>query len=1288
MGTATRPLVCRILMSILLLLFMQGSLARPDFDRLRAGSEFLRRRAPVSRLEPLRYNSTFIYSYTHVPHVSSCRRKYKHSGRERASISSNGNPTDLCRLYRYKEYLREEIVTENGPQVIHLKYDVTIAKSTRILDDMKGIQSVKCTNSSLTLTLTPDLNASFMSQEFQLGSVVAGGSEWGCLSSIVGGVPATAMDFTRKVRSVSTDINLHVIVLGTQDTNPFYAFEEQDIDIWSENVVTPDSNLRSKSSSRSQTDLPVSDTSSTRSSRRFFGGVVNTVGSFFGGVVNTVVSTGEAVAATVVAGAQAGYNAVAPAVSGAASAVSEAAKLDVISVDHIFNPRSSILSGEVLLDANSEGTTTRCTASGTSSISLSYLVDVKVSFRFMIRAGTSLLVVPTLFQYESWINEEITFLASAKATVSANYQCSWTKYIVKRFPILAIPPMNIGGISVPLGLYGNLKMEMPVRISGMFEVEVGMEVSRTRKYGSRLSNECTAWACQLVPIDEGTAPSYDPIFDWKGKVVASITPSLEFGLSLECGIALPRNRIGFELYSGLKLYLEATFSYGLGSETLQSLPSSEVDKFWLNPTRETCQKFHEAEVKVEAGLRWTGVRGKLEPFYPEKSLIGEKDVWGPFKLFIACYNSGGTWSACASEGGQCSCPGGIVRFGANGVFAPIKVVIGTTSDCNSNVFGDPIPGTRKSCACSQCAAGQYLYQPVTTATVTCSGGCLCQPSSGTSSGTISDGQGNYGNNAQCTWFIASSGVISLFFSSFNTELDWDFVTIWRCTSKVCFEQLAELSGNSVSESTEFRSSTGYMRVDFESDGDGVRPGFVASWKVASPGPDVECTDCPTNSNSPARLSSVKGTSCTCNAGSTGPNGGPCEPCVAGKYKTLTGTATCTNCGAGTYSSAGSTACMGCGAGTYSAAVGATASWRCSPCPSNSISPVGSSALTSCTCSTGSTGPNGGLCAPCAAGKYKELTGTVTCTPCGAGTYSAAVGATAISKCSACPPNSNSPAGSAAFTSCTCNTGSTGPNGGPCAVSNAACVAGKYKTLTGTATASPSSTCIACPPNSNSPAGSESLTSCTCNAGSTPPVLLWSTRNIVGQFGLESVTLEGAWGAFMNDHAVWPQSRAMNFEVTTTINVPSTSVYELKGNCDNRGMFYVDGNLVMTVVGFSTPTSTQISLTAGQHTLRIVGEDYGGAAGVAFSVGGPCVACVAGKYKTLTGTATCTDCGAGTYSAAVGASTSSTCSACPSNSNSPAGSAALTSCTCNTGSTGPNGGPCATVICVRLCLSCL
>jgi hypothetical protein len=339
---------------------------------------------------------------------------------------------------------------------------------------------------------------------------------------------------------------------------------------------------------------------------------------------------------------------------------------------------------------------------------------------------------------------------------------------------------------------------------------------------------------------------------------------------------------------------------------------------------------------------------------------------------------------------------------------------------------------------------------VTAATVTCSGGCLCQPSTGTSSGTISDGTSDYTNNANCNWLIASSGLISLSFSSFNTESGYDVVTINRCTSSSsCVEQVASLSGSSVSLSTIYTSSTGYMQVVFTSDGSVLRSGFVASWSVPS-------------------------------------------------------------------------------------------------------------------------------------------------------------------------------------------------------------------------------------------------TSCTCNAGWTSPVLFWSTRNLVGAGVLDSVTngalypvtLNYGWGAFMNEHAVWLQSVNINVDVTTAINLPSTSMYELKGNCDNRGMFYIDGNLVMTVEGYSTPTITQMALTAGQHTLRIVGENFGSPAGVAFSVkldGGPlypCAACVAGKYKALTGTSACTDCGAGTYSTAVGSSSSSTCIACPSNSTSPAGSANLTSCTCNAGSTGPNGGPCA------------
>jgi hypothetical protein len=196
-------------------------------------------------------------------------------------------------------------------------------------------------------------------------------------------------------------------------------------------------------------------------------------------------------------------------------------------------------------------------------------------------------------------------------------------------------------------------------------------------------------------------------------------------------------------------------------------------------------------------------------------------------------------------------------------------------------------------------------------------------------------------------------------------------------------------------------------------------------------------------------------------------------------------------------------------------------------------------------------------------------------------------------------------------------------------------------------------------------------------------------------------------------------------LTGTFEVKIAGSYDFWTESDDGSRLWIDSGLVVNNGGLHdiVKINGTVSLTSGFHSILVQfveavggvylkisysGADTGGVekpvvpssappgsvtsctcnAGFSGPDGGPCTACVTGKYKTLTGTATCTDCGAGTYSAAVGASTSSTCSACPSNSNSTAGSAALTSCTCNTGSTGPNGGPCATVICVRLCLSCL
>ena len=237
-----------------------------------------------------------------------------------------------------------------------------------------------------------------------------------------------------------------------------------------------------------------------------------------------------------------------------------------------------------------------------------------------------------------------------------------------------------------------------------------------------------------------------------------------------------------------------------------------------------------------------------------------------------------------------------------------------------------------------------------------------------------------------------------------------------------------------------------------------------------------CVECPTNSNAPAGSSFQ--TSCLCNAGSNGPNGGSCTNCAAGKYKSVVGTTYCTDCGVG----------------TYSASVSATTESTCFACPTNSHAPSGSSSMSACTCNMGHSGPNGGPCAQCIVGKYKPTPGSSPCIDCGGGKYSAAVGQVHESVCSVCPANSNSPAGSGAASKCVCIAGTTGPDGGACLE----CVGGKYKTATGSVNCddcgagkysagsgkTSKSTCLPCRPDSDSPAGSNAASNCSCNGGFT------------------------------------------------------------------------------------------------------------------------------------------------------------------------------------------------------------
>ena len=309
--------------------------------------------------------------------------------------------------------------------------------------------------------------------------------------------------------------------------------------------------------------------------------------------------------------------------------------------------------------------------------------------------------------------------------------------------------------------------------------------------------------------------------------------------------------------------------------------------------------------------------------------------------------------------------------------------------------------------------------------------------------------------------------------------------------------------------------------------------------------------------------------CVCIAGYESLDGNMCSQCVAGKYKNAVGNEICQTCTLNSYSSIGSSRCQcdpgyagtdgstctQCAAGKYKVAPGNT---DCQVCAVNTNSLLAS---TTCTCNTGYTGPNNGICTQCVPGKYKSQVGERNCTSCLPGKYSSLAGAISPDTCSLCPmatyssthgaidvstctdchAYSDSPAGSDTVNNCTCDAGIASAYDGTCTP----CAAGTYKRYAGTGL------CVACPANSDALSGS---IACHCNTGFTD--IYTATANAI---------------------------------------IPSLL------NCT-------------CAVGYT-------------------GID-----------GGNCTSCVAGKYKSVVGYTTCIDCAPGTFSNVTGTSSCTSCAA--------------------------------------------
>jgi len=94
---------------------------------------------------------------------------------------------------------------------------------------------------------------------------------------------------------------------------------------------------------------------------------------------------------------------------------------------------------------------------------------------------------------------------------------------------------------------------------------------------------------------------------------------------------------------------------------------------------------------------------------------------------------------------------------------------------------------------------------------------------------------------------------------------------------------------------------------------------------------------------------------------------------------------CRECEAGTYKpKMGSEPCLLCPRNTYSVETADVYETDCEQCSANSHSPMGSNVEANCTCNIGHSGPDGGECMACFAGKYKNVNGSAACIDCPAG----------------------------------------------------------------------------------------------------------------------------------------------------------------------------------------------------------------------------------------------------------------------------------------------------------------
>jgi len=111
-------------------------------------------------------------------------------------------------------------------------------------------------------------------------------------------------------------------------------------------------------------------------------------------------------------------------------------------------------------------------------------------------------------------------------------------------------------------------------------------------------------------------------------------------------------------------------------------------------------------------------------------------------------------------------------------------------------------------------------------------------------------------------------------------------------------------------------------------------------------------------------------------------------------------------------------------------------------------------------------------------------------------------------------------------------------------------------------------------------------------------------NLPGNMVVFPAPLWGTYPDFLNQHGIWNQDQySGSFDQTFTVNFPTTETYTFTGTADNQFTFYVDGTAVMSGAYWPSVYSTTHTISAGTHSVRLEGTNWGGPASIGLTIDG-------------------------------------------------------------------------------------